>query len=126
MMFQGTNQVAANYVADKNLADLDFFPYPAINPSFGQDYMDAPTDGFMLPTKAKNPDAAKKVLEYIGTRAAEASYLKTDEWDVGLATGPRRCPATTPSRRSRCRRSAPARRSRSSWTATPIRRWRTR
>lgn len=88
MMFQGTNQVAAQYVADKaDLADLDFFPWPTINPTYGQDYLDAPADGFMIPKKAKNMDAAKKVLEYIGTPDAEATYLKTDEWDVGLAKG---------------------------------------
>jgi multiple sugar transport system substrate-binding protein len=86
MMFQGSNQVAANY-ADANLADLDFFPFPAINPQWGQDYMDAPTDGFMLPAKAKNKDAAKKILEYLGTAEAESTFLKTDHWDVGLANG---------------------------------------
>jgi multiple sugar transport system substrate-binding protein len=86
MMFQGSNQVAANYAAG-NLGDLDFFPYPIINPDFGQDYMDAPTDGFMLPKKAQNVDGAKKVLEYLGTADAETTFLKTDHWDVGLATG---------------------------------------
>jgi multiple sugar transport system substrate-binding protein len=86
MMFQGSNQVAANY-ADANLTDLDFFPFPAINPQWGQDYMDAPTDGFMLPAKAKNKDAAKKILEYLGTGEAESTFLKTDHWDVGLANG---------------------------------------
>jgi multiple sugar transport system substrate-binding protein len=86
MMFQGSNQVAANYSA-ANLPDLDFFPFPAINPAYGTDYMDAPTDGFMLPKKGKNPDAAKAVLEYIGTAAAETGFLQTDHWDVGLANG---------------------------------------
>ena len=86
MMFQGSNQVAANYSA-KNLPDLDFFPFPEINPDWGQDYMDAPTDGFMLPAKAKNADAAKEVLKYLGTSDAEKTFLKTDHWDVGLATG---------------------------------------
>jgi multiple sugar transport system substrate-binding protein len=84
MMFQGSNQVAANYSA-ANLPDLDFFPYPAINPDHGQDYMDAPADGFILPNKGKNGGSAKKVLEYIGTGPAEVAYLKTDKWDVGLA-----------------------------------------
>jgi multiple sugar transport system substrate-binding protein len=86
MMFQGSNQVAANY-SPSNLADLDFFPYPEINSQWGQDYMDAPTDGFMLPKKGKNKDAAKAVLEYIGTGDAEATFLKTDHWDVGVAQG---------------------------------------
>ncbi len=88
MMFQGTNQVAAQYVTDKaDLADLDFFTFPTINPKWGQDYMDAPTDGFMLSKKSKNTDAAKAILEYIGSGPAEAEYLKTDQWDVGLANG---------------------------------------
>lgn len=88
MMFQGTNQVAAQFVSDKaDLDDLDFFPFPAINPKWGQDFMDAPTDGFMLSKKAKNSSGAKAVLEYIGTGEAEAEYLKTDQWDVGLAQG---------------------------------------
>jgi multiple sugar transport system substrate-binding protein len=86
MMFQGSNQVAANYAA-ANLPDLDFFPFPEINPSYGTDFMDAPTDGFMLPKKGKNTAAAKKVLEYIGTADAEANFLQTDHWDVGLANG---------------------------------------
>jgi multiple sugar transport system substrate-binding protein len=88
MMFQGTNQIAANYVSDnKNLSDLDFFQYPEINPTYGQYYMDAPMDGFILPAKAKNKAAAKTVLEYIGSGPAESAYLKYDEWDVGLVTG---------------------------------------
>jgi len=86
MMFQGSNQVAANYTA-AHLADLDFFPYPAINEQWGQDFMDAPADGFMMPKKGKNKDAAKAVLEYIGTGEAESTYLKTDQWDVGVANG---------------------------------------
>jgi multiple sugar transport system substrate-binding protein len=86
MMFQGSNQVAANY-DPKNLPDLDFFVFPTINPTHGTDYMDAPTDGFILPKKGKNQAAAKKVLEYIGTPEAETTFLKNDHWDVGLANG---------------------------------------
>ena len=86
MMFQGSNQVAANY-DPAHLADLDFFPFPVINTAYGQDYMDAPTDGFIMPKKGKNKDAAKAVLEYIGTGDAEATFLQTDHWDVGLANG---------------------------------------
>src|SRR6202034_300987 len=88
MMYQGTTQIAANSFSDnKNLSDLDFFQYPEINPTYGQYYMDAPMDGFVLPAKAKNKDAAKAVLEYIGTGPAESAYLKYDEWDVGLVKG---------------------------------------
>lgn len=87
MMFQGTNQVAAQYVADKaDLKTLDFFVYPEINAKWGQDYMDAPADGFCIAAKAKNVTASKKLLEYIGTGAAEAAYLKYDQWDVAVAS----------------------------------------
>jgi multiple sugar transport system substrate-binding protein len=86
LMFQGSNQVAANY-DPKNLDDLDFFVFPSIDPQWGTDFMDAPTDGFILPKKGKNQAAAKKVLEYIGTPEAETEFLKTDHWDVGLANG---------------------------------------
>jgi multiple sugar transport system substrate-binding protein len=85
MMFQGTNQVGANYSA-KNRPDLDFFPFPVINTDYGQDYMDAPADGFMVPKRGQNLAGAKAVLEYIGSGPAEAAFLKTDKWDVGLAT----------------------------------------
>ena len=53
MMFQGSNQVAAQLLGRATCADLDFFPFPVINAPYGQDYMDAPTDGFMLPKKAR-------------------------------------------------------------------------
>jgi multiple sugar transport system substrate-binding protein len=86
MMFQGSNQVAANY-DPKNLGDLDFFVFPTINTSWGTDFMDAPTDGFILPKKGKNQAAGKKVLEYIGTPQAETTFLATDHWDVGVANG---------------------------------------
>lgn len=86
MMFQGSNQVAANY-DPKNLDDLDFFVFPTIDPQWGTDFMDAPTDGFIMPKKGKNQAAVKKVLEYIGTPEAETEFLKTDHWDVGLANG---------------------------------------
>jgi multiple sugar transport system substrate-binding protein len=83
MMFQGSNQVGANY-APENLPDLDFFEFPAINSKYGTDYMEAPADGYMCSAKAKNPDGAKKVLEYLGTSAAAAKFLETDKWDVGM------------------------------------------
>jgi multiple sugar transport system substrate-binding protein len=91
MMFQGTNQVAANY-NPKNLPDLDFFPFPTINTKYGQDYMDAPADGFMMSKKPKNKTGAEAVLEYIGSGAAEAAFLKSDKWDVGLATNISKAP----------------------------------
>ena len=64
-------------------ADLDFFAYPAINPAHGQDALDAPIDGFLMSRKAKNKDGAKQLLKYLGSAAAENTYLKTDANDVG-------------------------------------------
>jgi multiple sugar transport system substrate-binding protein len=69
----------------KGDTDLDFFPFPEINSSFGQDAVEAPIDGFMLSTKgAKNP-AAKELLKYLGTGKAEDLYLATDSNDVAAA-----------------------------------------
>jgi multiple sugar transport system substrate-binding protein len=64
-------------------ADLDFFAYPAINSTHGQDSLDAPIDGFLMSKKAKNTAGAKQLLTYLGSAAAENTYLKSDANDVG-------------------------------------------
>jgi multiple sugar transport system substrate-binding protein len=69
-----------------DLDDLDFFPYPAIDPANAQDAIDAPIDGFMMSKKVKNQAGATALLEYIGTAQAEALYGKTDPSDVAAAT----------------------------------------
>ena len=66
-------------------ADLDFFAYPAINPAHGQDSIDAPIDGFLMSRKAKNTDAAKQLLTFLGTAQAENIYLKSDSNDVAAS-----------------------------------------
>src|SRR3954468_8999648 len=63
-------------------ADLDFFAYPQINPTHGQDSIDAPIDGFLMSRKVKNKDGARALLKYLGSAAAENIYLKTDSNDV--------------------------------------------
>lgn len=63
--------------------DLDFFAYPAINPKWGQDSIDAPIDGFALTKKAKNVTEAKQLLTYLGTAAAANIYLKSDPNNFG-------------------------------------------
>ena len=70
MMFQGTNQVAANYVADKtNLADLDFFPYPVDQPGVRRrtTWTRRPTASCMSKKAEERGRRASAVLEYIGT-----------------------------------------------------------
>ncbi|MFI6490311.1 ABC transporter substrate-binding protein [Streptomyces sp. NPDC050564] len=66
--------------------DLDFFPFPEIDPSYGQDTVEAPTDGFMLSKAPKNHAGAVKLLEYLGTPAAEQIYLKSDPNVVAAST----------------------------------------
>ncbi|WP_194896133.1 ABC transporter substrate-binding protein [Catenulispora pinisilvae] len=66
--------------------DIDFFAFPAIDPTNGQDAVEAPTDGFVLSAKAKHVDAGKKMLEWIGTSAAETVYANVDPSNVGAST----------------------------------------
>jgi len=63
-------------------ADLDFFPYPAINPAHGQDSLDAPIDGFLMSKKAKNAAGAKQLLTLLGSAQADNIYLKSDSNDT--------------------------------------------
>ncbi|MFF7475820.1 extracellular solute-binding protein [Streptomyces sp. NPDC008092] len=70
--------VAQQFTNASDLEDLDFFPFPEINSAYGQDTVEAPTDGFMVSKSPKNHDGVVKLLEYLGTPAAEETYLKTD------------------------------------------------
>ncbi|KUM79752.1 ABC transporter substrate-binding protein [Streptomyces curacoi] len=66
--------------------DLDFFAFPEIDPAYGQDTVEAPTDGFMLSKAPKNKAGAVKLLQYLGSPAAEESYLKSDPNVVAAST----------------------------------------
>jgi multiple sugar transport system substrate-binding protein len=70
--------VAQQFTNQADVEDLDFFPFPEIDPSYGQDTVEAPTDGFMLSKNPKNHSAAVKLLKYLGTPEAETGYLKGD------------------------------------------------
>ncbi|WP_330460963.1 extracellular solute-binding protein [Streptomyces sp. NBC_00820] len=70
--------VAQQFTDKADLDDLDFFAFPEIDPAYGQDTVEAPTDGFMLSKAPKNHAGAAKLLEYLGTPGAEEVYLKTD------------------------------------------------
>jgi multiple sugar transport system substrate-binding protein len=67
--------------------DLDFFAYPAINPKWGQDSIDAPIDGFCMARKGSNSKEAKALLSYLGSAAAENIYLASDPNNVGANKG---------------------------------------
>ena len=63
-------QFILDSVPDDIESDMDFFQFPIIDPDapIGED---APTDGYMIPKKAKNVEAAKKFLAFMGTKEAQ-------------------------------------------------------
>jgi multiple sugar transport system substrate-binding protein len=63
-------------------ADLDYFPFPQISEEHGQDSVEAPIDGFMISSKVKNADGAKKLLKYLAGAEAQNLYLKSDPNNV--------------------------------------------
>jgi multiple sugar transport system substrate-binding protein len=68
----------------KNQSDIDFFPFPSINPKWGQDSIDAPIDGYMLSKKPKNIDGAKKLIGYFGTAQAINIYLPLNPGNLAV------------------------------------------
>ncbi|GGW48025.1 ABC transporter substrate-binding protein [Streptomyces lucensis JCM 4490] len=78
--------VGQQFTDKADLDDLDFFPFPEINPAYGQETVEAPTDGFMVSRSPKNHAGVVKLLEYLGGPAAEELYLKTDS-SVVAASG---------------------------------------
>jgi multiple sugar transport system substrate-binding protein len=65
--------------------DLDFFPFPEINPQFGQDTVEAPIDGYLMAKKPANPEGAQKLLEYLSKPEAQLAYLKSDPTAVATS-----------------------------------------
>ncbi|MDQ3787361.1 MAG: ABC transporter substrate-binding protein [Actinomycetota bacterium] len=63
--------------------DLDFFPFPEIDPAIGSDVVEAPIDGFMMAARPRNEEGAKELLKYLGTAKAEDTYLKSDPNNIG-------------------------------------------
>ena len=84
-------------------ADLDFFPYPVINPKYGQDSLDAPIDGFLMAKKAKNVGRR----EAAARRTSAAPPRRTSTSRPTRTTSARA--TSTPARRTttRCRRRRP-------------------
>src|SRR5262245_35555964 len=66
-----------------NAKDIDFFPFPMINPKWGQDSIDAPIDGYMISKKPKNLAAAKKLVGFLGTAPAIDAYLAINSGNLG-------------------------------------------
>jgi multiple sugar transport system substrate-binding protein len=64
-------------------ADLDFFPFPEIDPAIGTDAVEAPIDGYMMAARPRNESGAKELLKYIGSPAAIDTYLQHDPNFIG-------------------------------------------
>ncbi|MGW7519018.1 ABC transporter substrate-binding protein [Streptomyces sp. NPDC054796] len=64
--------------------DLDFFPFPEIDPAIGTDAVEAPIDGFLMSKKAKNDEAAKDLLKFLATPKAEQTYLAHDPSNIAV------------------------------------------
>ncbi|WP_375492889.1 ABC transporter substrate-binding protein [uncultured Jatrophihabitans sp.] len=86
MIFHGTDQVVPQ-VQKANLSDVSFFPFPQIKSEFPTNSaIDAPIDGFLMSKKVKNRKGAAALMEYLGTGAAEHTFLAPNPADVGVAT----------------------------------------
>jgi multiple sugar transport system substrate-binding protein len=70
--------VGSAYTDNAAHADLDFFPFPQINPKWQQDSVEAPIDGFLMSRKPKNIDGAKALMKYLGSPIAGEIRLRTD------------------------------------------------
>ncbi|MBQ0895085.1 carbohydrate ABC transporter substrate-binding protein [Micromonospora sp. U56] len=58
--------------------DLDFFTFPEVDSTIGAKALDAPIDGYMMARKPKSEANAKKLLEYVGSKAAADITVKND------------------------------------------------
>jgi multiple sugar transport system substrate-binding protein len=67
--------------------DLDFFPFPEIDPAFGRDAVEAPVDGFLMSKKARDKSGARELLTYLATPAAEDIYLASDPNNIAVNSG---------------------------------------
>jgi multiple sugar transport system substrate-binding protein len=72
-------------VTDKAiLADLDFFPFPAIAVE-GTDAIEAPIDGFVLSKRGGSNKTAKDMLAFFGSGAGQDAYAAKDPSNLQTA-----------------------------------------
>jgi multiple sugar transport system substrate-binding protein len=81
-----TGMYVATSFKGADLDDLDFFPFPSIDPAYGLDTVEAPTDGFLLSKAPKNLDGALKLMQFIGTAAADEAYQSGDQSNLAVVT----------------------------------------
>ena len=70
--------VSGQFTNAADLADLDFFAFPEINPKWGRDSVEAPIDGFMVSKRAKNVAGAKQLIAGLASAKAEDAYAAVD------------------------------------------------
>ncbi|WP_431436594.1 ABC transporter substrate-binding protein [Actinophytocola sp.] len=63
--------------------DLDFFPFPEVDPAIGTDAVEAPIDGVMMAPRPRNETGARDLLRFIGSPEAEDAYLEVDPNNIG-------------------------------------------
>ncbi|MCE7008819.1 ABC transporter substrate-binding protein [Kibdelosporangium philippinense] len=85
MMVIGSQQIGQQFSVGGKLDDLDFFAFPQIDPTHGQDTIEAPIDGFAQSVKPRDKAAADKLLTYISTAAAQQTYLKSDPTSIAAS-----------------------------------------
>ncbi|MGN6445622.1 ABC transporter substrate-binding protein [Amnibacterium sp.] len=66
------------------LNDIDFFPFPAVKVE-GTDAVEAPIDGLMLSKKGAQNQAAKDMLQFMGTGAGQEAYYSVDKSNIMTA-----------------------------------------
>lgn len=64
--------------------DLDFFPFPEIDPAIGTGAVEAPIDGFLMGKKVRNREGAEELLKFLATPQAEQLYLASDPTSVAV------------------------------------------
>ncbi|MGI5270679.1 ABC transporter substrate-binding protein [Nonomuraea sp. CA-218870] len=68
----------AQQFPEEDLADLDFFTFPEIDPAHGTDSIDAPIDGYMVSAKAKNVDGAKALVKHLAQASSQNVATELD------------------------------------------------
>ncbi|MFI6480814.1 ABC transporter substrate-binding protein [Nonomuraea sp. NPDC050663] len=68
----------AQQFPEADRGDIDFFTFPEVNPQFGTDSIDAPIDGYMISSKAKNVEGAKQLLKHLGQASSQNIATKLD------------------------------------------------
>lgn len=78
--------IAEAFTEEADREDLDFFPFPEVNPRFGQDTIEAPIDGFMMPADPDNEDTAQQLLTFLGGADGQQVYIKSNPTVVAASS----------------------------------------